>query len=75
MASTDDKMTSVTLPRHVRDRLRDYQIGGKSASEAIEDLMDEVPPDYFRRDLQRALLLPRQSLAAFRRAHRLPRSR
>ena len=75
MASADEKMTSVTLPRHVRDRLRDYQIGGKSAADAIEDLMDEVPPDYFRRDLQRALLLPRESLEEFRRAHRLPKSR
>ena len=75
MATAEDKMTSVTLPRHVRDRLRDYQVGGKSAAEAIEDLMDEVPPDYFRRDLQRALLLPRESLAAFRRANRLPPTR
>ena len=68
-------MTSVTLPRHVRDRLRDYQIGGKSVAAAIEDLMDEIPPDYFRRDLQRALLLPRESLEDFRRAHRLSRPR
>lgn len=75
MATAEDKMTSVTLPRHVRDRLRDYQVGGKSAAEAIEDLMDEVPPDYFRRALQRALLLPRESLAAFRRANRLPPNR
>ena len=75
MASAGDQMTSVTLPRHVRDRLRDYQIGGKSVAEAIEDLMDEVPPDYFRRDLQRALLLPRDSLEAFRKVHRLPKSR
>lgn len=75
MASSGDEMTSVTLPRHVRDRLRDYQIGGKSAAEAIQDLMDEVPPEYFRRDLQRALLLPRESLEDFRRAHRLPKSR
>jgi hypothetical protein len=66
------RMTSVTLPQHVRDRLRDYQVGGKSASQAIEDLMDEVPPDYFRRDVQRALLLPRESLEGFRRKHRLP---
>jgi hypothetical protein len=58
MATAEDKMTSVTLPRHVRDRLRDYQVGGKTASQAIEERMDEVPPDYFRRDLQRALLLP-----------------
>ena len=75
MASVDDRMTSVTLPRRIRDRLRDYQIGGKSAAEAIEDLMDEVAPDYFRRDLQRALMLPRDSLADFRRAHRLPKPR
>ncbi len=75
MAVAGDKLTSVTLPRHVRDRLRDYQVGGKSAAEAIEDLMDEVPPDYFRRDFQRAMLLPRESLESFRRGHRLPKSR
>ena len=75
MATAEDRMTSVTLPRHVRDRLRDYQTGGKSAADAIEELMDEIPPDYFRRDLQRALLLPRDSLESFRRAHRLPKPR
>jgi hypothetical protein len=69
------RVTSVTLPLRVRERLRDYQVGGKSAAEAIEDLMDEVPPDYFRRDIQRALLLPRESLEAFRRRHRLPTPR
>lgn len=75
MATAEEKMTSVTLPRHVRNRLRDYQIGGKSAAEAIQDLMDEVPPDYFRRDLHRALLLPRDSVEDFRKSHRLPKSR
>ena len=71
MPSSSGKLTTVTLPAKVRDRLRDYQVGGKSAAEAIEDLMDEVPPDYFRRDLQQALLLPRESLDEFRRSHRL----
>jgi hypothetical protein len=72
MGAVVTRMTSVTLPQHVRNRLRDYQIGGKSAAQAIEDLMDEIPPDYFRRDVQRALLLPRESLESFRRKHRLP---
>jgi hypothetical protein len=72
MATSNQKITTVTLPARVRDRLRDYQVGGKSAAEAIEDLMDEVPPDYFRRDVQQALLLPRESLESFRRAHHLP---
>jgi hypothetical protein len=62
----------VTLPASLRRRLRDYQVGGKSAAEAIADLMDEVPPDYFRRDLQRALeLSPRLDLQEFRKRHRL----
>ncbi|MGH9440485.1 MAG: hypothetical protein ACRD22_22145 [Terriglobia bacterium] len=64
-------MTSVSVPQRIRERLRDYQVGGKSAAQAIEDLMDEIPPDYFRRDVQRALLLPRESLEDFRRSHRL----
>lgn len=72
MATAAHHTTSITLPQHVRERLRDYQVGGKSAAQAIEDLMDEIPPDYFRRDLQRALLLPRESLESFRRSHRLP---
>lgn len=71
MATSANPATTVTLPQRVRERLRDYQVGGKSAAEAIEDLMDEVPPDYFRRDVQRALLLPRESLLEFRKAHRL----
>ena len=72
MATVETRLTSVTLPLRVRERLRDYQVGGKSAAQAIEDLMDEIPPDYFRRDVQRALLLPRESLETFRRKHRLP---
>ncbi len=75
MAPSTPASTTVTLPQRVRDRLRDYQIGGKSAAEAIEDMMDEVPPDYFRQDVHRALLLPRESLQEFRRAHRLSRAR
>lgn len=71
MGAAANRMTSVTLPQHVRERLRDYQVGGKSAAQAIQDLMDEIPPDYFRRDVQRALLLPRESLESFRRRHRL----
>ncbi|HEV2166139.1 MAG TPA: hypothetical protein VGS23_04065 [Thermoplasmata archaeon] len=73
MAASPEMTTTVTLPKRVRDRLRDYQVGGRSAAEAIEHLMDEIPPDYFRRDVQRALLLPRESLQEFRRAHRLSR--
>jgi hypothetical protein len=69
-----DLPTTVTLPASVRRRLRDYQVGGKSAAEAIADLMDEVPPDYFRQDLQRALeLRPRVHLEEFRKRHRLMR--
>jgi hypothetical protein len=64
--------TTITVPVAVRRRLRDYQIGGKSVAEAIVELMDQVPPDYFRRDLHRALVAqPRISLAEFRRKHRL----
>jgi hypothetical protein len=73
MRAETDPPTTVTLPASVRRRLRDYQIGGKSAAEAIADLMDEVPPDYFRRDLHQALSMgPRLSLDDFRRRHRLP---
>ena len=72
MAAPDNRPTSITVPGTVRRRLRDYQVGGKSVAEAIEDLMDQVPPDYFRRDLHRALAAePRLSLAEFRRKHRL----
>ncbi len=67
-----DPPTTVTLPASVRKRLRDYQVGGKSAAEAIAELMDEVPPDYFRRDVQRALQMePRIDLPEFRKQHRL----
>ena len=75
MAAGVHRATSITLPYDVRERLRDYQVGGKSAAQAIEDLMNEIPPDYFRRDLQRALLLPRESLEDFRRRHRLSPAR
>jgi len=72
MQAKVDPPTTVTLPASLRRRLRDYQVGGKSAAEAIADLMDEVPPDYFRRDLQRALeLSPRLDLQEFRKRHRL----
>ena len=72
MQAQVDPATTVTLPASLRKRLRDYQIGGKSAADAIADLMDEVPPDYFRRDLQRALELgPRVDLQEFRKRHRL----
>jgi len=72
MQAKVDPPTTVTLPASLRRRLRDYQVGGKSAAEAIADLMDEVPPDYFRRDLQRALeLSPRLDLQEFRNRHRL----
>ncbi len=67
-----DPPTTVTLPASLRRRLRDYQVGGRSVAEALADLMDEVPPDYFRRDLQRALeIAPRINLVAFRKRHRL----
>jgi len=72
MRSDVDPPTSVTLPASVRRRLRDYQVGGKSAADAIANLMDEVPPDYFRRDLHTALeMTPRMSLTEFKRKHRL----
>ncbi len=72
MQAEADRPTTVTLPVSLRRRLRDYQVGGKSAAEAIADLMDEVPPDYFRRDLHRALTMqPRLSLGDFRKRHRL----
>lgn len=56
-----DPPTTVTLPSSLRRRLRDYQVGGKSVADAIADLMDEVPPDYFRRDLHQALKLKPQA--------------
>jgi len=74
MASTE-RPTSITVSAAVRRRLRDYQVGVKRVAEAIEDLMDQVPPDYFRRDLHRALeAKPRLSLSEFRRRHRLTRA-
>jgi hypothetical protein len=72
MQAKADPATTVTLPASVRKRLRDYQVGGKSVADAIADLMDEIPPDYFRRDLHRALeMQPRLDLATFRKRHRL----
>ncbi len=72
MQAATDPPTTVTIPASLRQRLRDYQVGGKSVAEAIADLMDEVPPDYFRRDLHRALeLRPRLGLEEFRQRHRL----
>ncbi|MGP8077008.1 MAG: hypothetical protein ACLP8Y_09855 [Thermoplasmata archaeon] len=69
-----DPSTTVTLPASLRRRLRDYQVGGKSAADALADLMDEVPPDYFRRDLQQSLeMQPRIGLEDFRKRHRLAR--
>jgi hypothetical protein len=74
MAAELDPPTTVTLPASLRRRLRDYQIGGKSAADALADLMDEIPPDYFRRDMQQALeMKPRVALEEFRKRHRLPR--
>ncbi len=73
MQAEVDAPTTVTLPTSVRRRLRDYQVGGKSVADAISDLMDEVPPDYFRRDMQKAMEMgPRLSLQAFRGRHRIP---
>ncbi len=72
MQAATDPLTTVTIPASLRRRLREYQVGGKSAAEAIADLMDEVPPDYFRRDLLRSLeLRPRPGLKEFRQRHRL----
>lgn len=74
MRAEIDPPTTVTLPASVRRRLRDYQVGGKSAAAALADLMDEVPPDYFRRDLHQSLgMRPRIDLDEFRKRHRLPR--
>jgi hypothetical protein len=68
-----DPSTTVTLPASLRRPLRDYQTGGNSAAEALADLMDEVPPDYFRRDLQQSLeMRARIGLDEFRKRHRLP---
>ena len=73
MGGRADPTTTVTLPASVRERLRDYQIGGKSAADAISALMDATP-DHFRRDLLHALeLRPRVELNDFRTQHRLPR--
>jgi hypothetical protein len=73
MKSRQQNPTTIAVPLEVRRRLKDHQIGGKSVAQAIEDLMYQVPPDYFRRDLHRALAeRPRLSLAAFRRKHRMP---
>lgn len=67
-----ERTTTISLPESVRKRLLDYQVAGKTPAQAIDYLMDEVPPDYFRRDIQRALLLPRMSLQEFRRRAGLP---
>jgi hypothetical protein len=73
MEAEEKRPTTITVPLAVRRRLKDYQVGGKSVAKAIEDLMDQVPPDYFRRDLHRALAArPRMTLSEFRRRHRLP---
>lgn len=72
MESPERHPTTITVPMALRRRLKDYQVGGKSVAQAIEDLMDQVPPDYFRRDLHRALAAqPRLSVEEFRRKHRL----
>ncbi|HUI38313.1 MAG TPA: hypothetical protein VLY85_01640 [Thermoplasmata archaeon] len=71
MGATREALTTISLPASLRRRLLDYQIAGKTPADVIEDFMDEIPPDYFRRDLQWALTLPRESLAEFRRAHHL----
>jgi hypothetical protein len=73
MQPESDPRTTITLPSSVRKRLRDYQVAGRSAADAIAYLMDKVPPAYFRRDFDRALAMrPRERLAEFRRRHRLP---
>jgi hypothetical protein len=72
MKAAADRTTTITMPTSVRRRLLDYQLGGKSASEAISDLMDKVPPDFFREDLRRALVMsPRIELSELRRRHSL----
>jgi hypothetical protein len=68
-----DRPTSITVPTAMRQRLPDHPVGGKSVAEAVEDLMDQVPPEHFHRDLHRALeAKPRVSLSEFRRRHRAP---
>lgn len=71
MGAARERLTTISLPASVRRRLLDYQIAGKTPAEVIEEFMDEIPPDYFRRDLQWALSLPRDSLEDFRREHKL----
>lgn len=71
--SSVDAPTTIMVHQSVRRRLLDYQIGGKTPEQVITELMDEVPPDYFRRDLQRALReKPRISLKEFRKRYKLP---
>jgi hypothetical protein len=72
MDADERRPTTLTAPMEVRRRWKDYQIGSKSVAAAIEDLMDQVPPDYLRRDLPRAVAAgPPLSLSEFRRKHRL----
>ena len=71
MSTARERLTTISLPASLRRRLLDYQIAGKSPADVIEEFMDEIPPDYFRRDLQWALALPRDSLEDFRQARRL----
>ncbi len=71
MSARRERLTTISLPSALRRRLLDYQIAGKSPADVIEEFMDEIPPDYFRRDLQWALSLPRDSLEDFRRTRKL----
>ncbi|MDE1820277.1 MAG: hypothetical protein KGJ23_05800 [Euryarchaeota archaeon] len=71
MPTSSERPTTISLPVSVRRRLLDYQIAGKTPAEVIEEFMDEIPPDYFRRDLQWALALPQESLEEFRQSRGL----
>jgi hypothetical protein len=72
MKAAANRPTTIFMPASVRRRLRDYQLGGKNASEAISDLMDKVPPSFFREDLRRALVMsPRIEPSELRRRHSL----
>ena len=67
ISSASDTITTIRLSTSARRRLQDHQVGGRSPAEVIEPFMDEIASDHFRRDLPRALHLPREPLEEFRR--------
>lgn len=61
-----DPPTTITVPTSVARRLRLYKTGGRSYADALEDLMDAVPPRTFLTWAEQELKRPAVSYVTVR---------